>query len=413
MLFKLCVLFFVVCQTLAKNELYSGYKVYNIKLETVEQEENFRRLKRDGLDFWRHPSFERNTVGRVMVAASHLDWFEKQLKNININVDIHISDVLDYLCEKDPARSIDEEIGRAFDYNDFYRYDEILNYIEELQATYASSLTTSVEVVDFGTTSQNRRLVYMKINRRDSDVTKPVVIIEAGINPREWITIPSALNVVNNILDETHPRFLSNFDWVIIPVVNPDGYEYTHTNLRLWEKTRSTNSNLGAICPGVNINRNFDIDWGFSGSSSSPCSNNFAGIAPLSETESQMIVALIEEYGPRVNLYISLQNNGVVISYPWHYERAASAMFVNNHILGIEMINSMVSNYTLGVAAVVLDRISGTSSDYVRMNGVRHTYNIHIEHSEEGSVVIPANDIARIVDDVWTAISVAADNVLN
>lgn len=188
---------------------------------------------------------------------------------------------------------------------------------------------------------------------------------------------------------------------------------FSYFQLRLWEKTRSTNSNLGAICPGVNINRNFDIDWGFSGSSSSPCSNNFAGIAPLSETESQMIVALIEEYGPRVNLYISLQNNGGVISYPWYYERAASAMFVNNHILGIEMINSMVSNYTLGVAAVVLDRISGTSSDYVRMNGVRYTYNIDIEHSEEGSVVIPANDIARIVDDVWTAISVAADNVLN
>lgn len=63
------------------------------------------------------------------------------------------------------------------------------------------------------------------------DIEKPVVIIESGINPREWITIPSALNVVNRLL-ENDTQFLDKSDWIIIPVINPDGYEYTHTNVR-------------------------------------------------------------------------------------------------------------------------------------------------------------------------------------
>lgn len=64
------------------------------------------------------------------------------------------------------------------------------------------------------------------------DIEKPVVIIESGINPREWITIPSALNVVNRLL-ENDTQLLDKSDWIIIPVINPDGYEYTHTNVRI------------------------------------------------------------------------------------------------------------------------------------------------------------------------------------
>lgn len=38
-------------------------------------------------------------------------------------------------------------------------------------------------------------------------------------------------------------------DWYILPVLNPDGYEYSHEYDRMWRKTRSRHSE--AHVPGI------------------------------------------------------------------------------------------------------------------------------------------------------------------
>lgn len=45
----------------------------------------------------------------------------------------------------------------------------------------------------------------------------------------------------------------------ILPVANPDGYEYSHTGQRLWRKNRKLN--WGATCVGVDLNRNWGYKW--------------------------------------------------------------------------------------------------------------------------------------------------------
>lgn len=37
----------------------------------------------------------------------------------------------------------------------------------------------------------------------------------------------------------TYSKLLDTVDWMILPVANPDGYEYSHVGDRLWRKTRS------------------------------------------------------------------------------------------------------------------------------------------------------------------------------
>lgn len=107
---------------------------------------------------------------------------------------------------------------------------QILRHIYELKERYENSPRVSIEVVEFETTDFGRPLVYLKVTSRTEN-NKPIIVIESGINPRQWITIPSALNIVDQILAENEANLLDNFEWIVIPVVNPDGYEYTHTDV--------------------------------------------------------------------------------------------------------------------------------------------------------------------------------------
>ncbi|QQP52967.1 Carboxypeptidase B, partial [Caligus rogercresseyi] len=45
--------------------------------------------------------------------------------------------------------------------------------------------------------------------------------------------------------------------WYIMPLVNPDGYEYTRTTSRLWRKNRAPPPK-GSRCFGVDLNRNWN-----------------------------------------------------------------------------------------------------------------------------------------------------------
>merc|ERR1712241_1631412 len=73
-------------------------------------------------------------------------------------------------------------------------------------------------------------------------------------------------------------------------VANPDGYEYTFTDDRLWRKTRSPQG----ICYGVDPNRNFAYHWGELGVSTNPCSDTFCGDRAFSEVEPDNVEEHIE-----------------------------------------------------------------------------------------------------------------------
>lgn len=54
----------------------------------------------------------------------------------------------------------------------------------------------------------------------------------AGIHAREWVAPAMALYLINRLVNdlEARSRELSGIDWYILPVVNPDGYEFTRSS---------------------------------------------------------------------------------------------------------------------------------------------------------------------------------------
>ena len=82
---------------------------------------------------------------------------------------------------------------------------------------------------------------------------------------------------------------------------NPDGYDFTHTDERLWRKNLRDNNGDGVITvgDGVDLNRNFAVKWGYDneGSSPDPASDTYRGTGPNSEPETQALDGLFADVG--------------------------------------------------------------------------------------------------------------------
>ena len=89
-----------------------------------------------------------------------------------------------------------------------------------------------------------------------------ILIALAGSHAREWISPITSIyiieNVVEDILRDKNTSDYAKVNWLVIPVMNPDGYDYSFKTDRYWRKNRappSENSN----CSGVNLNSNFGL----------------------------------------------------------------------------------------------------------------------------------------------------------
>lgn len=64
--------------------------------------------------------------------------------------------------------------------------------------------------------------------------------VVSGVHANEWIT-PAALTwMMNEIMDnaDSYDCILDRFEWYFVPMMNLDGYEYSHAVDRMWRKTR-------------------------------------------------------------------------------------------------------------------------------------------------------------------------------
>ena len=61
---------------------------------------------------------------------------------------------------------------------------------------------------------------------------KPAIFLEGGIHAREWISPATVTFIIRELVtNPAHAELLHMFDWIIVPIVNPDGYEYSHTKV--------------------------------------------------------------------------------------------------------------------------------------------------------------------------------------
>lgn len=65
-----------------------------------------------------------------------------------------------------------------------------------------------------------------------------IVFIEGGTHAREWITVTVALHCIHQLTEKNgrHRELLRKLRFFIVPVVNPDGYEYSKNTVSKYTK---------------------------------------------------------------------------------------------------------------------------------------------------------------------------------
>jgi len=94
----------------------------------------------------------------------------------------------------------------------------------------------------------NTKVYANKYNNRYANVTTTHnrIIFWTGIHAREWISSAVALYILRQLVEnKSYRKLVSDVDWYILPMINADGYEYSHTVDRLWRKSRRTSGQAG------------------------------------------------------------------------------------------------------------------------------------------------------------------------
>lgn len=205
----------------------------------------------------------------------------------------------------------DSVLKRYLSYNDSDEY--IIIMAEKIKN---SNPKVFVEIKVEGHTYENRVIKSITIMYR-SKPKNPVIIMEAGIHAREWHAHSLGLYLLKKLADEAAldtDGLIYKASFVIIPGVNPDGYEFSRNENKMWRKTRKPTS---SSCIGVDGNRNFDVHWEIGQREINPCTEVYKGTKPFSEPETQVIKNVLERWRGQCKLFVSIHTYGNSIIYPW------------------------------------------------------------------------------------------------
>ncbi len=201
----------------------------------------------------------------------------------------------------------------------YHNYAELTQELARLQAQFPEL----AKVVSLGKTVESRDIWAIKISDNvTANEDESEILFVGGHHAREWIAVDVPLLLARNLLenyasDARTKNYIDNGEIWIIPLLNPDGHQYSVTTNRLWRKNRRNNGD-GTF--GVDLNRNYGYQWGGPGSSGSTFSETYRGTAPFSELETQLIRDFAIEH--QVAAMISYHNYSQLVLFPWGFTNA-------------------------------------------------------------------------------------------
>jgi hypothetical protein len=205
--------------------------------------------------------------------------------------------------------------------------------------------------------------------------TRPVAFFSALTHAREPGGMQALFHFVDDLIakypsDPVARYLLENRRIYIVPVVNPDGYEY---NKRIWDSTatfglwrknlRDNNANhVTDASDGVDVNRNYGFQWGYNNVGSSPTasSESYRGPSAWSEPETRIqrdaFAALKPVSGFSFHTYSDL------FVHPWGWTTTGTPDSAKFQTWSDEF--SIANGFVAGPGPRILYAVNGEFSDW-------------------------------------------------
>ena len=241
------------------------------------------------------------------------------------------------------------------------------------------------------------------------------IVLDGGHHAREWISVMTPIciadRLANGYVDDPRiRRILGAVKFVIVPLVNPDGYHYSWTVDRFWRKSRR-----GGY--GVDLNRNYAVGWGGADSSAIEQSPNYRGERAFSEPETRALRSVFER--EPIAAHVDFHSFSQVITYPWSYQRARPKDEAKLHAIASLMRTAMQSatglDYKVRPGNELQVGASGTAGDWsYGMHGAL-SFLIELRPSSraEGGFVLPPEQIKPTCDEAMAAVLALADSLIS
>ncbi|KAM9766988.1 carboxypeptidase O [Menidia menidia] len=292
---------------------------------------------------------------------------------------------------------------------DYYRYhpmEEIRAWMVQMEKDHPDL----VSLVDYGQTYEKRTISLLKIGFR-SDLRKKAVWMDCGIHAREWIAPAFCQFFVQQLLDlqrtdQKMHRMLQDLDFYVTPVLNVDGYIYSwrDNTTRLWRKNRSPGPSHG--CYGVDLNRNFDANWGTVGVSSNCSSNTYCGSGAISEPEAQALTYFLGSRKEDFLCFLTIHSYGQLLLVPYGHPNFTAPNYHELMEVGLQAAEAIYRvhgrRYTVGSSPDVLYPNSGSSRDWARLQGVPLSFTFELRDNGTFGFLLPEGQIRPACEEAFS-----------
>ncbi len=295
---------------------------------------------------------------------------------------------------------------------DYKTYDDVNAYLDALVALRPDLVSRVV----IGQSLQGRDIVGVRISGPGEG--KPTVVLNGCQHAREWVAVMTPMFILDRFVreydaDKRIRAAVDGVEWFILPIINPDGYDYTWTNQRLWRKNRRPNSG-GTF--GVDLNRNWSVGWGGNdGSSGSGSSETYRGTMAFSEPETLALGGFMFDL-ESLAAHIDFHSYSQVVLSPWGHTSAAAPDADALNAIGAEMAQIATSTngaiYDSGPASTTLYIASGVVTDWVYGDRGKFAWAIELRDTGASGFLLPPAQIIPTGEEMLPAMLHLSESIL-